>query len=276
MIHKQLQEIGNREERISFLVKNKKQAIAEKKANIKAPEEGIRFSPIPVKGQKATKADGSTAPIYKIVGNSIGFMDSHMDVSMPGSFNKTVQESGSMVYILNNHDHSPQAIFAENKGVFVEQMTIRELGYDAAGSTEVLTANISPIYDEKMADKYANGEIKQHSVGIRYVKIELAVDDETESDLYANWTKYIGQVINREEAEKNGYFWAVKEQQLLEISAVLWGSNCYTPVASETDKQRADRLEKELKSLKDKSRESTPEQEPIKIDLVEIYQKSKL
>ena len=155
-------------------------------------------------------------------------------------------------------------------------MTIRELGYDAAGSTEVLTANISPIYDEKMADKYANGEIKQHSVGIRYVKIELAVDDETESDLYANWTKYIGQVINREEAEKNGYFWAVKEQQLLEISAVLWGSNCYTPVASETDKQRADRLEKELKSLKDKSRESTPEQEPIKIDLVEIYQKSKL
>ena len=113
MIHKQLQEIGNREERIAFLVKNKKQAIAEKKANIKAPEEGVRFSPIPVKGQTATKADGSTAPIYKIVGNSIGFMDSHMDVSMPGSFNKTVQESGSMVYILNNHDHSPQAIFAE-------------------------------------------------------------------------------------------------------------------------------------------------------------------
>lgn len=274
MILKTLSEITDRKQRLKYLIENKAAAIKEKKAQVKFLNEGTPYTPKLVKPEGVQKSSDSGSATYEIVGNSIGFFDSHDDVSMSGSFNKTVQESGSSVYILADHKHSTGGIIAQNKGVFVKQMPIRELGFDAAGSTEVLSANIAPVYDEKIAMLYANGEIKQHSVGIRYVKIELAANDESDNELYANWTKYIGDVINREDAERNGYFWAVKEQQLLEISAVLWGSNPYTPTMGETDKQKIARLEEENKSLREKSRESTPEDEPIQFDIVSIYNKN--
>jgi len=36
-------------------------------------------------------------------------------------------------------------------------------------------------------------------------------------------------VINQEEAKEQGYFWAVTEAKLVEGSAVVKGSNSYTP-----------------------------------------------
>lgn len=233
MILKELTNIEDKSKRLAFIKANKAAILKAKKSMIKTASP-VEATPTLVKGETATKNDGtSEANVFEIVGNSIGFLDSHDDVSIAGSFNKTVKESGQKAPILINHKHEPSAIFAKNLGVAIQQKSIRSLGYDAEGTTEALTAKIAPIYDAKMSELYANGEIKQHSIGLQYVKLELAVNDESDNEGFANWTKYINQVINRDKAEKQGYFFAVIEQKLIEISAVLFGSNPYTPTLDE-------------------------------------------
>lgn len=224
-----LKELENLEgsHKIEFLLENKNAILKAKKGMLKTAD------PIAANSyhvDTTTKAESSE--YYKIVANSCGFFDSHQDVSLRGSFNKTVSEKGSKLPIIINHNHNPEAIFASNKGVMVEEIDIRQLGYDMAGKTECVVAKIDPIYSRKMAELYKGGEIKEHSIGLRYIQIELAVNDDSDNEAFAAWNKYIPQVINRQAAEENGYFFAVKEQQLFEISAVLFGSNSYTPTLS--------------------------------------------
>ena len=68
-----------------------------------------------------------------------------------------------------------------------------------------------------------------------YVKVELAVNDAEEIEEYKVWNQYINDIGNKELAEENGYFWAVKEAKLIEISAVLEGSNSLTPTIEAKD-----------------------------------------
>ena len=64
-----------------------------------------------------------------------------------------------------------------------------------------------------------------------YVKIELAMDSEDVDhvEYKSNYDKYIDQIGNKADAEKQGHFYIVKEAKLIEISAVLEGSNTITP-----------------------------------------------
>ena len=64
---------------------------------------------------------------------------------------------------------------------------------------------------------------------MRYVKLDLAVNDKDSKEEFAVWNKYFDRIINQEQAEKKGYFWAVQEGQLIEISCVIKGSNILTP-----------------------------------------------
>ena len=169
------------------------------------------------------------------------------------------------MYILDNHNHSPKATIANNLGVYVAEKSIRDLGYDANGTTEVLAAKIE-VTDEDYKQKYATGQIRNHSVGIRYVTIKLAINDPSEEKEFAVWNKYRPEIINGELADQKGFFWAVEEQQLMEISAVLWGSNPYTPTtnSSKSLQEELNELKEEIRSLKeDKSRVSTPQPKPI-------------
>jgi hypothetical protein len=80
-----------------------------------------------------------------------------------------------------------------------------------------------------MFEQYKQGFVTNHSVGMRYVKLDIAINDtdyEKEKDYY---DKYITQVINSDDAEKQGYFWVVTEAKAIEGSAVPMGSNPITP-----------------------------------------------
>lgn len=235
MILKELENLEG-QDLLNYIKENKKAILKAKKSMLKVAD-SIQAQPTPLK-IKAHKAEMQSG-VYEIVGNSVGFFDSHGDVSLRGSFDKTVREKGNSLPILINHNHSPESIFAANKGVDIQEISISQLGYDKAGSTQCVCAKIEPKYSRKMAELYTGGEIKQHSIGLRYVQIELAMNDQEDNEAYSNWTKYIGEVINREEAEKAGYFFAVKEQQLFEISAVLFGSNQYTPTLQQSEPQKS-------------------------------------
>lgn len=232
MVIKELFEIEDSAKKLAFVKANKAELISSKKSMIKRCD-SIVATPKPFKSTEANKAETNENGIYRIVGNSIGFMDSHMDVSISGSFDKSVNERGNRIPMLINHDYNPKSIYAANRGVMVERVNIRELGYDKDGMTEAVMAKIEPKYDAKMRELYADGQIKEHSVGIRYVKLELAINDPEEEREYANWLKYYPDVINREVADEAGFFFAVKEQRLEEISAVVFGSNPYTPTLYE-------------------------------------------
>ena len=229
---KSLNSIANKSEKIAFLKENRKQILKEKKAFPKLSDsQSFDFV-----------SKSSTINIDKalnegeivIIGNSVGFMDSHSDVSMSGSWTKTVQERGNLVPIIKDHDYKVDNIFAENKGVFVSSVSIKELGYDKEGLTEVLGAIIKP--DNEMLEKYLKGLVKQHSVGLQYVKINLAVNDPNDEEGYKEWVANIDKVINREKAESEGFFFPVYEQKLIEISAVVFGSNPYTPAITNNNK----------------------------------------
>jgi heme/copper-type cytochrome/quinol oxidase subunit 1 len=91
-----------------------------------------------------------------------------------------------------------------------------------------MDTNIKRSYNEKVFEAYLTGEIDQHSVGMQYVKVEMAVNDPDFKEEFAAWNKYYPLIGNQKDAEEQGFFFAVKEAKLIEISAVLEGSNRLT------------------------------------------------
>lgn len=257
MILKQLKDIECKEDKLEFLKKNYKEVLKAKKAITKEAD-NMSFYSFRESTEKAEGQDG----VFSVVGNSIGFMDSHDDVSLRGSFDKTVRESGNNVPILKDHRYSVDNLFAVNEGVRVEDVKITSLGYNETGKTQALVANIRPI-EEDMKRRYEEGVIKQHSIGLRYVKLELAINDEDSEEGFKMWNKYIDQVINRERAEELGYFFAVVEQKLIEISAVVFGSNPYTPPLKEDKNKSLENDEPLIETLED--------DEPIKFDYRQLF-----
>jgi hypothetical protein len=106
-------------------------------------------------------------------------------------------------------------------------MTWAELGVKTNGSTQavIFETDVMRSYNEKIFNQYKFGKINQHSIGLQYVKIELAINDEDSEKEFDFWNKYIGKIGNPDFAEQDGYFWVVGEYKLLENSSVLFGSN---------------------------------------------------
>lgn len=236
MILKELHSIESKSDRLKFISEKgvRKELISEKKSMPKTSD-SIVYYPTAYNTIKYVPSgiELGEGEVY-IVGNSIGFMDSHEDVSMRGSWTKTVQERGNRVPILKDHSYKVDSAFAENLGVFVSEVPIIQLGYKMEGGTEVLGAKIKP--DDEMYEKYAKGIVKEHSVGLQYIKLGMAINDEKDEEGYKEWISNIDKVINRELAEERGYFFPVYEQKLIEFSAVVFGSNPYTPAFTNTDK----------------------------------------
>jgi hypothetical protein len=117
-----------------------------------------------------------------------------------------------------------------------KKMSWKELGFDFDGQTEALVfdSEIGKTRNPYMFDQYARGYVKNHSVGMMYVKIQMCINSNEKYYIEEReaWDKYIGEVINRDEAEEKGYFWAVTEAKIIEGSAVPIGSNPATPTQS--------------------------------------------
>jgi hypothetical protein len=111
-----------------------------------------------------------------------------------------------------------------------------DLGLNLKGDTEALifNATISKQRNPYMFEQYAKGYVKEHSVGMRYVKLELAINSDNKWDVEEKevWDKYYPEIANKEVADERGYFWAVTEAKIVEGSAVVKGSNYATPTIS--------------------------------------------
>lgn len=249
-----------------FLFENKSKLVAQKSTIIKNGD-GIGLSSVQFANKKgANKADpidaSELSELYvKAIINTTNIIDSHMDLHIPGLWKKTVSENKNMLHVQEHKSWEFKSIISDGNDleVLLKNYTWKELGHKFKGSTQALqfNSNVKKNRNEYMFGQYANGHVKNHSVGMRYMKYVMCIDNEDYGAEYEAWEKYIVMAVNPEVADKRGYFWAVTEAKAIEGSAVPLGSNWITPTISveanksEADKESLRKAEAE-KSLQDK------------------------
>jgi len=230
-------EFANKKELFDFLVKNEARIIADKKATIKYAD-AVTFGFFSTKEGEENKANKPiTEDVDEIkvkpVINTTNLMDTHDDVHIPGLWAKSLKENKDIY-----HDQEHRGEFAstisdyEDLKAYTQTFTWKELGQKWEGETQALVfeSTVKRDRNEFMFRQYKQARVKQHSVGMRYVKIALAVNDKANyPEAYKVWQKYIDEIANKEDAERQGYFFAVTEAKVIEGSAVKRGSNHVTP-----------------------------------------------
>jgi hypothetical protein len=181
----------------------------------------------------ATKSDNSNSDELhvKLVINTTNVIDSHKDVHVSGIWNKTVKENKSVI-LLQEHQMKFDKVISDDVKASVKSYSFKDLGFNLDGETEALVfdATISKSRNPFMFEQYKNGYVKEHSIGMQYQKILLAYDsDRLEDSQYKeNYDAYLPYIANKGEMDID-YFWIVKEAKMLEGSAVVKGSNSFTP-----------------------------------------------
>jgi len=176
--------------------------------------------------------------------NTYYWLDSHDDVHLANLFSKSITERGEL--ILHLHDHLRELgakvgipISWKEVNIPWSDLGVTPVSVDklvpAPTSTQalLLESSILKRYNPQVYEMYLNNEINQHSVGMRYVKFDLAINDPDDSyykDEYNVWKEVFPKLGNQQKAFDQGYFFAVKEAILIENSAVLLGANEITPV----------------------------------------------
>lgn len=171
----------------------------------------------------------------KAIINTTNILDSHDDVHLPGLWKKSLSENKMMLH-LQEHNVAFDKIIADGNDLsaYTKTYTWKELGYNFEGKTEALVFEsvVRKSRNQYMHSQYVNGYVKNHSVGMRYVKMVLCVNDSDDLGMqaeYEAWEKYFPEIVNKEVAEERGFFWAIKEAKVREGSAVPIGSNFATP-----------------------------------------------
>jgi hypothetical protein len=233
-----------------WLISNKSLLIAQKKSTIKHADAFSGRLSFILDDDKTvvTKADLIPATVTKIkvrsIINTTKLFDSHDDVHIDQLWNKSIKETKDN-YLVDQHNFTYGGIISDNVKVFTKQMTWHELGYNYEGNTQALIYDSIIDRDEMgaqakedgMFDMYRKGKIKQHSVGMRYVALTFALNDERYEEDFTAWSKYFPEIANKEDVLDNGYFWAVTQAKNIEGSAVVKGSNFVTPTYSVEAKQ---------------------------------------
>lgn len=223
---------------IDWLIENKSALVAQKKSAAKyADAMSCPVNFVSIKGDSVIKAEAVAAENGRLkvrsIINTTKIFDSHGDVHIDQLWNKSLKENKDL-YLVKEHNFSFEGIISENVKAFTKQMSWNELGFNYSGQTQALVFDsvISKVDNPFMFDRYKAGRVKQHSVGMRYVKIDLAVNDERYEKEFEIWTKYYDMIVNKNDVDDVGYFWAVTEAKAFEGSAVVKGANFATPTQS--------------------------------------------
>lgn len=234
---------GTKKELHKFLIVNKDKLIAHKKATIKKADCPVIISPTlvfdPIKVE-AIKANNGVIPdipnlesldVVAVI-NTTNFFDNHCDVHIPGLWGRSLNNN-KMIMHVNGHVMNWENIIADGDELkaYVKTFKWPELGLSYQGNTEALIfeSKILRKRNEFMLNQYANKWVRNHSVGMIYVKMGFAMNDEDYPNEHEMWNKYYPEIANKEDAEERGFFWPVLEAKLIEGSAVPIGSNTATP-----------------------------------------------
>jgi hypothetical protein len=228
----EIPEFETKKELHEFLSKNKQSIIAQKRAVIKFSD-GFSYCEQIIKGVAIKAKDTEDVIKRTPIINTTNILDSHRDVHIKGIWDKTVSENRYMLY-LQEHQMKFDKVIADGEDIkpFIKEYTWDELGFDFEGKTQALGFDVTIKKDRNpfMFDQFKNNRVKQNSVGMQYIKVVFCMNDEDYQEDYANWSKYVSEIHNKQALEGISYFWAIIEAKAIEGSAVLLGSNSFTPV----------------------------------------------
>lgn len=233
--------LKTKEDVFGFLVENKELHYKQKFSEDKKAD-AINHA-FPREANKAAIQDLATLDKIQVksVINTTNLMDSHSDVHIPKIWNKTLKENKSFL-LLQEHVMNFKNVISDEVKAYIEEISFKDLGFKQFKmNTQALIFDsiISKDRNEFMFDQYGKGFVKNHSVGMRYVKLFLAVNSDSSEfkEEFEVWNKYSSEVANIKDAEDQGYFWAVTEAKIIEGSAVVKGSNIATPTMSVESKE---------------------------------------
>ncbi len=234
-------EFKNKKGLFEFLVENKELLISQKKSELKEAD-GISCAPTVLKDFNVSKdtpvslLDKNEFTV-KVVINTTNIMDSHDDVHIPGLWDKTLKENGKRLLHLQEHKSSQfNKIISSGTDLkaYTQNFTFSELGFNSQTTTEALMfdSNVKKNRNAFMHEQYAKGFVTNHSVGMYYIMLIMAINDKDFGAEFEAWEKYFPMIVNHKVAKNKGHFWAVTEAKAVEGSAVPLGSNPITPVVS--------------------------------------------
>lgn len=241
MIVKELNHnFSNQKEAFEALFKNQDGIIEAKKSSVfKSCEKGASsvFSAELIESTKGLTG-AKEGFIYPIV-SSTNWFDSHKDVHFDGCFNKTIKEQqGKIKYVLD-HELKYDSVIAWQKHIrmFKQKVDWSDLGKDYSGDTEALIFEIAKenIRRKDVLEDILNKvESFENSVRMVYFKVKLGLnsDQKQHKENKVYYEKKIGLIKNREEVEKDGYFWGVEELGIYKEASlvVAGGSNSATAI----------------------------------------------
>jgi hypothetical protein len=247
-------EFATKDELYKFIVDNEQRILTQKKEQLKNSD-GFAFVTFEVENKsfvnKANLIQKDEIEVKAVI-NTTNVIDSHLDLHMPGIWSKSLKENKNIMH-LQEHEMKFDKIISDNEDLkaYVNTYNWKQLGYEFEGITQALMFQ-SKVKQERnayMFEQYAKGRVKNHSVGMRYVKLLTCINSDDYPTQKENWDKYYPEAINKEVADIYGCFWVVLEAKIIEGSAVPLGSNQLTPTISvKADENHSDKTEAE-KSL---------------------------
>ena len=162
--------------------------------------------------------------------NSSFFIDSDLDMLLPGAAAKSIQErgvnstKGNKIKHLKDHDWSKNI-------ARIDVLDERQVVIDGKEMEGIYHESFYPETQDStdLLIKIQEGMYDARSIGFSYEKIVFCERDSQNDDYAKNFETYAPQAINPEVAEETGYFWVVKEIRLWEGSDVSFGANRLTP-----------------------------------------------
>lgn len=237
------------------LIANKPGLISLKKSIVKESE-GLSCVLSDEETQKGlcTKANAAvddpniTQLATRVVGNTTKIMDSHRDMHVDDIWKRTLKASSVKLH-LQEHKRDFDKVIDSMAKAYVKNMDISKINPNYSGATQALMLDslVKESRNPLMFKQYKNGWVENHSVGMQYVDLVFCVNSEADyaKEEKDNWDKYYPMMLNKEAADETGYFWAVTEAKLIEVSAVLFGSNSFTPTIDNNLKTAAALLEED-------------------------------
>jgi len=179
---------------------------------------------------KATDSEEVDTLKRTIIASTNNWMDSHGDVHVKGCFGSS-DDDFVMASHLHDHEFKITSQIGKVQSYKERKIAWKTLGIDKDGFTTSLFVDtlVKRSLNEQFFNLYKSGDVNQHSVGMKYIDIVLAVNSEEKwaEDEKKNWDEFYDKVANKEEI--GSHFWVVKKAQMIEVSAVLRGSNVLTP-----------------------------------------------
>lgn len=220
------------------LIENKAEIISLKKSVIKETD-GFSCLLSDSETEKSVVTKGNDAVIgnptelkTRVVMNTTNVYDSHGDVHIDGLWKRSLNASNSKLH-LQEHKQQFDKVIANDAKAYTKKMDLADLWPGISGPTQALLFDtlVKQSRNPFMFDQYKNGWVNNHSVGMAYVDILMAVNSEEKwaEEYKENWDKYYPIIANKNDVDDAGYFWPVLEAKLIEGSAVLFGSNFATP-----------------------------------------------